>query len=430
MPSPDSYKGWEAYTIANSLVTIHLLPQLGGRIMQLTLDNYGFFFVNPALEGVEPNESRLGENGAWLNFGGEKIWPAPQGWGSPEAWPGPPDPVLDSGVFTVLSTDEPQPNRLTLVSPVDPYTGLQLAKAISLTENRSEVVVDATFTNQSTTPRAWSVWPVLQLNTPGFEEEGRYQVTSPINPDSRFEDGFRVLHGLANNPQFTRDESGNLVVNYQYLVGKVGLDSAGNWVAFCDQKTGKVLVASAPYDPQATYPENTSVQVWTQGRGQIYSRQQLNDFPNDPARNPPYLELELLSPLQTISPGGQIQFTYRMRTCTIPAGSSVKTATEVGVVAKPLHAFFEGDSVRMTGQFGVFARGQLHLAFIDETGQSIQPLSGFYHWKAEPQTGFVLDFLLPAERLSSAENVRILLHFEAEDTALSGELSHTILCRV
>ncbi|MFD1144654.1 DUF4380 domain-containing protein [Larkinella insperata] len=421
------YKGWTALGMRNQWLTLQILPQLGGRILQMTLDGYDFFFVNPALEGFEPDESRLGENGSWLNFGGEKIWPAPQGWDSPDSWPGPPDPVFDSGVFEVLPPEEKSPNRLTLRSAVDPYTGLQLTKAIMLSENRSEVVVEATFANRSTTPRPWSIWPVLQLNTPDWQAAGRYQVTSPMTPDRAENSGFRVLHGLVNNPQFGPDAHGNLVVNYQYLVGKVGLDSPANWVAFCDRQTGRVLVASATYQPGMPYPEGTSVQIWTQGRGQIYANHQVTDLPNDPQLTPPYLEMELLSPLKTMLPGAQLRFVYRMRACTVPAGAEVKTVNEFGVVTEFLKAVLLGETIQVTGQFGVFAQGEVSLQFMNEQGQRVHPLSGMASWLVDPRTAFCLDFQLPINELPAHSIAQVVLHFTEADNIFSGDLSHSDL---
>ena len=38
----------------------------------------------------------------WKNYGGAKTWPAPQGWDGAGQWPGPPDPVLDSGRYDFI----------------------------------------------------------------------------------------------------------------------------------------------------------------------------------------------------------------------------------------------------------------------------------------------------------------------------------------
>ena len=54
------YKGWEVHILENQWLKMYITPELGGRIIQTELDGYGFFFVNPALEGHVPDVDRLG----------------------------------------------------------------------------------------------------------------------------------------------------------------------------------------------------------------------------------------------------------------------------------------------------------------------------------------------------------------------------------
>src|SRR5207249_175121 len=93
--SNEKYNGWDVRTLQNKWVKLYIARQFGGRILQIEMDGYEFFFVNPKLKGVVPDKTRLGKNGEWLNYGGEKIWPAPQGWSDQRQWPGPPDAILD-----------------------------------------------------------------------------------------------------------------------------------------------------------------------------------------------------------------------------------------------------------------------------------------------------------------------------------------------
>jgi hypothetical protein len=57
----------------------------------------------------------------WFNYGGDKIWPLPEGSGDEQHWPGAEGAALDSGVFTaqVLSKGETCSVRLT--GPSDPF---------------------------------------------------------------------------------------------------------------------------------------------------------------------------------------------------------------------------------------------------------------------------------------------------------------------
>jgi len=391
------YKGWKSLLIKNNWLSLHILPELGGRIIQIDLDGYEFLFINPSLAGKEPDSTRLGENNAWLNFGGEKIWPAPQGWDTPEQWPGPPDPVLDSGIYTVdeLSTKGGN-NEVILTSPADYRTGLQIVKKVVLSEIRSEVIVNATFINTGNINRKWSVWPVIQMNTGNDDPENRYQVICPVNPESIFRDGYKVIHGLVNNPQNRLDDGGNLTIDYKYLVGKVGLDSNFDWVGFCDRKEGKVFIAMFKYLPGDNYPDNNSVQIWSQGRGMIYSRNKISEYKSDKILNPPYIEIELLSPLKEIHPGESQSFEYRMLTCSIPAGESIKSVNKLGVIAAPLTAKIVNDKVSITGKFGVFSDGKIMLRFKDTSGNIIENRYSLQSWEANPLKE--IDILLNIEK--------------------------------
>jgi hypothetical protein len=357
------YKGWNVRILSNNWIKLFIVPQLGGRIIQIDMKGYEFLFNNPLLLGMEPDETRLGKNGTWLNFGGEKIWPAPQGWDSSQKWPGPPDPILDSGIYSAdnIFTSE-NGKRLTVSSPFDKRTGLQITKEVFMPNNRSVVKVIAAFLNRNSEIKKWSVWPVLQMNTQGDDIYERYRIICPINSASKFEKGFKVMHGLVNNPQNSIDIYGNLIVNYKYLVGKVGLDTKSGWMAFLDLQSGKIFILSFDYQENEFYPENTSAQIWTQGRGIIYSRNRVLEFKNDKRLNPPYIEMEILSPLQEIKPAESIHFKYRMFCSTIPPDTeTVKDISELGIIAQPLSMKTKGDNIFIEAKYGVFNEGTIKI---------------------------------------------------------------------
>jgi hypothetical protein len=419
------YKGWDVRVLNNHWIKLYITPELGGRIIQTELDGYGFFFVNPALEGKIPEGGR---NDSWMNFGGEKIWPAPQGWGSPDLWPGPPDPVLDSGPYEVNENVEWNQYGLELVSLEDAYTGLQIHKNIQVSADRAEICIRATFINHSESVREWSIWPVFQLNTAGAHLGGRYSVICPVNPESQFEKGYKVMHGLVNNPQNKIDPVGNLVVDYQYLVGKVGLDSNANWVAFCDTQTGKVFVTTFEHQQDARYPEDTSVQIWTQGRGMVYSRNKVVSYPDHPENNPPYLEMELLSPLYQMQPGEEAYFDYKVMICTIPAMHQVQSANTGGVVAEPLLALMSQDGIMITGKFGFFMAGTARMTFRDQAEKEIMPDQYAKDWSVTPLGG--LSISLRMDNVPIGDDVMVCIDlYDPEGTYLC-ELNRTQLCRI
>ena len=70
------YKGWKSIHLKNEFNTLQITPDLGGRIIQLEFNGVSLFWENPALHGKSSPETGLDENGEWMNYGGEKLWPA------------------------------------------------------------------------------------------------------------------------------------------------------------------------------------------------------------------------------------------------------------------------------------------------------------------------------------------------------------------
>lgn len=370
MPGFIKYQNWKVCLLENRWIKLYAVPQLGGRLIQLEMDGHDFFFVNPLLAGTKPGPSRLGEKGAWLNFGGEKIWPAPQGWDSLDQWPGPPDPVLDSGEYVAELGDDSR-NKLRLTSPIDQYTGLQVIKDVSVSESRTEVIVTVNFKNTGDTLKHWSIWPVIQMNTQGEGEE-RYHIVCPANPESLFSDGYKVMHGLINNPQYSLNAQGNVQIDYHYLVGKIGLDTNAGWAAFADKKRGKVFAVLFPCESGVSYPNDTSFQVWTSGCGMVYSRNVIRQHADDKVLNPPYMEMELLSPIHEIPPGREVQFEYRMLASTIPAGETVVCVNEIGVIASSLTCLPTENGLFIKATYGVFTEGILKIQILNSSQRETQ----------------------------------------------------------
>lgn len=404
-----NYKGWNIWPLENKWIRLRIAPQLGGRMIQLEMDGYEFFFVNPLLAGKEPDYTCLGENGAWLNFGGEKIWPAPQGWNSLDQWPGPPDPMLDSGQYSVFFDDK-NGKEMKLISPFNQHNGLQITKEVSVSETRSEVKMLATFKNASNVVKRWSVWPVLQMDTSG-EKTGQYQIICPLNLKSIFSHGYKIMHGLVNNPQYRTDD-GKLIVDYQYLVGKVGLDAGFGWVAFVDKEYGKVFVLMFNPQTDGIYPDDTSVQIWTSGRGIIYSRNTIREFKDNKKQNPAYMEMELLSPLQKIQPEGEIQFEYRMLVSTIKAKESIINVNEFGIISSQLSICLKADGFLASAKYGVFLEGILKILLSGTSGME-SPLC-LYETKVSPLNGINVELLLEENWFSESEAVLSTAIFDLE----------------
>ena len=147
--------------LKNEFIEVAVAPELGGRIMEFSLSGRNFLFENPLLKGAENVQPTDAWDGKWLNYGGEKIWPAPQGWNDPEReWGGPPDPFIDGGRFEVLAEGE---NFIEIASPVEPRSGVRISRKIEILEGQSRAKISARLFNRSGKAKRWSLWPVAQM---------------------------------------------------------------------------------------------------------------------------------------------------------------------------------------------------------------------------------------------------------------------------
>lgn len=246
-------------TLSNEFVRLEFAPQLGGRVMNYQLGDHRFLWTNPKLLGTEPPPSRLGPDGVWLNWGGDKLWPAPQGWDNDRQWPGPPDPVLDGGPYQASAVHVNGRNAMHLVSPPDPRTGVQLGRTIWLTPGSSRVAIVATMKNISEHVTRWGIWSVTQLNAGKADGEGWNALSSsyiPLNRASKYAKGYRTLFGSSENSQFQTVADGRLLrMRYGWEVGKVAVDADGGWLANVDGSTGFVFVQRFHFQKAAEYPD-------------------------------------------------------------------------------------------------------------------------------------------------------------------------------
>ena len=154
-----SYSGWTSLALRNGLIEAQVLPEIGGRIIQFKLGGQEFLWVNPQLAGQLPPASGLTADGGWFNVGGDKLWPAPQGWDNDQQWPGPPDAVLDGQPYKLEKLRaKPGETAIRLTSGKDPRSGIQFSRVVRLFDGSTRVSFEATLKNVDTKPRRWGIW--------------------------------------------------------------------------------------------------------------------------------------------------------------------------------------------------------------------------------------------------------------------------------
>lgn len=370
-----TYNGWDSLNLRNGLIEVHVVPDIGGRIIQLKLDDFEYLWINDQLEGKSPTPTGLGPGDSWLNYGGSKLWPAPQGWGREDFWPGPPDGVLDGSphVGSILVPDG-KCASVQLVSQRDKRSGIQFTRTIKICDNAARVSLDCKMENIDTKPRRWGIWQVTQHNVanrdgPGFDKNIR--VYCPINSESMYPKGYNVIYGRLDNPEFTT-KNGMMVIQYLHLVGKIGMECSAGWYALVNGTYGYVFVERFRWEAGKEYPDDASFELWTQGAGTIQAWGKEVKMPDRITENPYVLETEVLSPIAYLKPGQSNSFHSDWYLAKIGGNLQVVDCTSLGVTCEPLQTrLSRGRLTIRGGHFGVFENGEATLAFLDVEGNEI-----------------------------------------------------------
>lgn len=279
-----------AVWLDNGLVRLGFVPSLGGRLLSFQVDGVELLWRNDTLltDDLEPlgvfgpND---GEMGDWVNYGGDKTWPAPQGWSGPTEWPGPPDPVLDSGPYTVDASAD----AVTMTSAADPRTGLVLTRRFSLAGRG--YTLELTATNVSLRPVRWALWNVTQ-----FPGGGEVFVALRDHPAPVVD----LIAGTGHPRWLPAD--GGARVPAQDVVGKLGFPGAAGLLTY------GAVTFRFPVDPTAEYPDRGSpVEVWLE-HPQPAPLAGLGNL--DPPAH--IVECEVLGPLTDLAPGEHTSLTIEV----------------------------------------------------------------------------------------------------------------------
>lgn len=365
------FQGWEAVSLSNNLIELQVVPAIGGRVISLRFGQFDFLFCNEALAGRTSGPSGVGPNGEWLNYGGEKLWPAPQGRdGLPGHWNGPPDPILDGGPHsaTIIGSKDGVAG-LRLASQADQRSGIRFSREISLYRDSTRVRIDATMTNVSSVVRRWGIWSVLQQNAANRAGEGfdpSIRIYCPLRSKSVHEGGYRVMYGPKDSTSFIADRAKQrLMARYERNMGKVGIDSDAGWIATVHGSAGLVLVQRYTFFPEREYPDHAAVEIWLHGPYGPKAAQ------TDEKTFPYFVETELLSPFAELQPENSFTFSYDWYATSIGGNYEIVDCNDAGAVSEPLAVSFRGGEGVVTGRFGVFHRGTVVLVAEDTTGQPI-----------------------------------------------------------
>jgi len=415
------YKGWQAQQLSNRWVQLIVVPQNGGRVMQVSLAGHPYLFVNPKFAGkyLPPSPSQ------WFNYGGDKLWLLPEGNNDEQHWVGNSD-VLDDGPFSFRKLSDGAKCEIELTGPADPQTGIQFSRTIQLDGDSPRIRFHATMKNMSGHPVDWSMQSVSQYDTSGANSAATssgdgaarfnhdFWTFTPVNRSSSYLNRYHVRFGPAENPAVSVRDDGYFAVHYVHMAAELWLDSTEGWLAVVDGKSRYAMVERFQYDERKPYPGKASVIFWTNGPEVRLGSDGVPSLSADSDAGPYYLEAEINSPMCQVRPGESCG----LETEWFPtrAGSEFHGVSDAGIVIQPLQAIqLENGKIRISGSFGVLFSGRLVARLYNEHGSLLGTMPVANVDPTEPVS-------LETELVPSEKPARLSLHLEDEKGLDRGSL--------
>ena len=261
-----NYKGWEgSYKLSNQEIELVVVPKIA-RIMSCSFKGEGnILWQDSNLEGrVEDMNYK-----EWLNYGGYKLWNAPQ-----SAWGWPPDPSLDRGPCKVETKGD---HTIILTGMKSKNMGIRFTREIRIFEKSNKVQIKQIMENISDKDVEWGIWEVTQLLPKG-------RALLPLSSDKKYWDKDEASK---HEDWDIREEEEMIYFTHNSAKGKVFVMTDKGWIAY--ELDGVVYIKTFKSILDKPYPEGES---------------NIELFSDDN-----YIELEVVSPLIHLKPGEKYTFT-------------------------------------------------------------------------------------------------------------------------
>ena len=266
-----TYGDWDrCYRLANDVVELVVTADVGPRVIRFGfVDGENQFWEDPALLGHTGGDE-------WVNYGGHRLWHAPEA--RPRTY------APDNEPIRVDQVD----GAARFTQPVEPTTGIEKSLALRLDPDAARVEVTHHLHNTNLWPVTLAPWAlsvmapggvgILPLSPRGAHEEN-------LQPNTRL-----TLWAYTDmaDPRWTL---GTRYVLLRQVPGaetaqKVGTYAPQGWVAYA--RAGALFVTTVTPEAGATYPDlGANVELFT---------------------NADMLEVETLGPLATLEPGADLAY--------------------------------------------------------------------------------------------------------------------------
>src|SRR3569623_831208 len=273
--------GSDASILKNHVAAVGIVPSIG-RVMNFSfLDKFhqpteGPFWNNRMLDGKPVNPTAHD----WLNFGGDKTWPELQAeWPllQKRGWPPP------AGFDASADTIEFDGSEVTLTTPVDSAYGIRASRIIRLDRFRPILTIITSFEKVQGDPVKSGIWTVTQLTSPDvvfadspaksiFVYGYVYLSRAPLCDVARDGDRVRLRRDVNRSTKMGTDG--------EWLLWN-GTDAEGHKMSLRIER-----IAANPADGE--WPDKGC---------------RLNVYTNPDRGGQPYVELEIMGPMQIMKVG-------------------------------------------------------------------------------------------------------------------------------
>lgn len=271
------FHGWDATVLRNHVAEIIIVPSIG-RIMQFGFA--GSSEADASAQNVLWNNPAIGADQkldveGWINFGGDKAWPAPQSdWPKITGRPWPPPKTFDSTPYT----ESVEGDQVQLLSPVDPSYGIRVRRTIAIDSQKPMMTVKTPFEKVQGVPVSVSVWMIAQMASP----ERAFIL---LQKKSAF------AHGYMNMMPAQPDDiktTGRLLSLVRSPKDKTMIGSDGETLLWVGEKTDVLIENKTAPLPgsNAQWPDGVHSKIYTNSGDELK-----------------YVEFELLNPLANLKPG-------------------------------------------------------------------------------------------------------------------------------
>jgi hypothetical protein len=289
-----SYGGWpNCLRLSNAEIDLVATTDVGPRLIRL-----GFMGAPNLFKEFGDVGKTCGDK--WKNYGGHRLWHAPEV--RPRSYAPDNGPIEHRWDGTTLK----------LIQPTEAPTGIQKEIEVTLSAGKNEVVVRHRLTNRNAWPVELAPWALTVMQGPGraiLPQEPPGSDLLPVRSmalwgytnmaDARWKWGAKFIV-IDCDPNATAPQ-------------KIGLGNRSGWAAYA--RDGQIFFKRFGFDPAAAYPDfGCNTECYTRGD---------------------MLEVESLGPLSIVQPGSSVE---HLEQWSLSKGQVGKSEDEIETALAPLLA--------------------------------------------------------------------------------------------